>query len=181
MLPQRPRKGISLAECENRTKLQRAPATEQLVTGCDPRWSPPFMPWFEQDFQGSLRVRQLDRAARWIYGDLLRAGWHCDTAPYFPNDEEQLRAICDCPRPLWNKHRESVMRCFTPTPDGKLLYHQKVVKEFNRALSEHQRKVAAGKSRWGKPIEGAGPQVHAHEHQELHIHNYAPQKASDDE
>jgi hypothetical protein len=142
------------------------------------------MPWFEQDFQGSLRVRQLDRVARWIYGDLLRAGWHCDTAPYLPNDEEQLRAICDCPPAVWKKHREAVMRCFKPTPDGKLLYHPKVVKEFKRALSEHERKVAAGKSRWGKQItEGSGMQLHTHEHNEFHnhIHQEGPRKRNDHE
>ena len=74
------------------------------------------------------------------------------------------------------------MRCFTPTPDGKLLYHPKVVKEFKRAISEHQRKVAAGKSRWGKQIaEGSGTQFHTHEHREVHIHHPAPRKASDHE
>jgi hypothetical protein len=92
------------------------------------------MPWFETDFQGSLRVRQLVRVAKWIYGDLLRAGWHCASAPYLPNNDEQLRAICDCPSRLWKKHRLAVIRCFTPTADRKLLYHPKMLREYQRAL-----------------------------------------------
>ena len=70
----------------------------------------------------------------------------------------------------------------TPNEEGKLLYHPKVVKEFNRALSEHQRKVAAGKIRWGKQIvESPGLQLHTHEHNEFHLHQDAPRKPSDHE
>jgi hypothetical protein len=104
---------------------------------------------------------------------LLRAGWHCDTAPYLPNNDEELRAICDCPPGLWKKHRQEVRGCFTPTPDGKLLYHPKMVREYERALSEHQRKVAAGKSRWNK--QASGPQIQLHEHVEYHHHEHKGQ------
>jgi|ERR1700737_456846 hypothetical protein len=74
-----PPKGISLARSETQSEAQRESPTGQLARACDRHWTPPFMPWFETDFQGSLRVRRLHRVARWIYGDLLRAGWHCDS------------------------------------------------------------------------------------------------------
>src|ERR1700737_1166141 len=173
-----PPKGISLARSETQSEAQRESPTGQLARACDRHWTPPFMPWFETDFQGSLRVRRLHRVARWIYGDLLRAGWHCDSAPYLPNDDEQLRTICDCPPGLWKKHRQAVIGCFIPTPDGKLLYHPKMVREYQRALSEHQRKVAGGKSRWGAPVtDVSGPQAHTHQHRELHVHKHVRRSA----
>lgn len=185
------KRGIPLSRFESHTRSEGQERPAYVVTACENRWSPPFMPWFETDFQGSLRVRQLDRIARWIYGDLLRSGWHCDSAPYLPNDDDQLRAICDCPRSFWTKHGPAVKRCFTPKPDGKWLYHPKMVREYERALSEHQRKVAAGKRRWDKPMaEGPNLQIHSHEHRHVHQHTTTHanpgrsnlgQRATDDE
>lgn len=148
--------------------LKPEPSNSEAPMIVNYHWTPPFMPWFESDFQGSLRVRQLNRVARWIYGDLLRAGWHCDTAPYLPKEPEQLRAMCDCPVTHWKKHCQAVIACFTTTPDGKFLYHPKMVREYERALSEHRRKVAAGKSRWNKSEDG--PDLHLHQHTHKHLH-----------
>jgi hypothetical protein len=172
--PTQSQQGISLAQFEPQNDLSsRESVTKpsELAAHTAGRWTPPFMPWFEQDFQGSLRVRRLPREARSIYRELLCAGWHCDNAPYLPNDPEELRAICDCPPRLWKKYGQAVMECFTPTSDANLLYHPKMVREYERALSEHQRKVAAGRSRWNKPMtEGSGPQIQTHEHYEYHLH-----------
>lgn len=178
--PTRSKTGISLAKSEPQNEVSRvesnASPPEQVANTCH-RWTPPFMPWFEQDFQGSIRVRRLAREARWIYRDLLCAAWHCDSAPFLPNNQEELRAICDCPSHYWKKHGQAVLACFTPTPDGKWLYHPKMVREYERALSEHQRKVAAGRSRWNKPMaEASGPQIHTHEHHEYHLHQQLVQE-----
>lgn len=165
-------KFVTLAHFEGQAEQKLTPTRATTAANVEDHWNPPFMPWFESDFQGSIRVRRLHRIARWIYGDLLRAAWHCDTAPDLPNDDEQLRAICGCSPADWKKHGPSVKQCFTPTTDGTLLYHPKLRREYEHALSGHQRKVAAGKSRWDRATVEPTVQIHNHEHKEVHTHTH---------
>jgi uncharacterized protein YdaU (DUF1376 family) len=159
---------VSLATAEPYPgKSQVGLSAPELATS-ELRWNPPYMRWFENDFQASPRVRRLHPLARLILRALLCAAWHTDSAPCLPNDSEQLRVICDCPARYWKRHGQAVMGCFSSTRDGKWLYHPKMVREYEHALSEHSRKVAAGKSRWNKAV----TEIHKHEHLEFHHHKH---------
>lgn len=114
------------------------------------RWKPPYVPWFEGDFSGSYNVRKMARLARLMYRSLLQQGWHSDNPPYIPNREADLLLMADAPSAEeWALHQESILARFKQTPDGLWLFHPKAVREYDRACSEHDRKVAAGSKRWG--------------------------------
>ena len=117
------------------------------------RWKPPYMPWFEGDFCGSFNVRKMPPLARLMYRSLLQQGWHSDYPPFLPNIDADLMLMADAPSlEDWEQHKACILERFKKTPDCLWLYHPKAVREYNRAVSQHERKQAAGVQRWqGSP------------------------------
>ncbi len=112
------------------------------------------MPWFEGDFCGSFNVRKMKPLARLMYRALLAQGWHSDRPPYLPNNEEDLALMADTPSPeAWAEHRDSILQRFKRTDDGQWLYHPKLLREYDRALTEHLRKVQGGRGRWRDAVQ----------------------------
>ncbi len=128
------------------------------------RWKPPFMAWFEGDFAGSFNVRKMPPIARLMYRSLLQQAWHTDNPPYLPSDDTLLRLMADAPsKMIWAKNRDIILARFHKTYDGKWLFHPKSVREYDRVLAEHERKVQAGEQRWRAMQEqssSAAPEEH---------------------
>jgi hypothetical protein len=137
------------------------PSNRQNQAETEEPWKPPFMPWFEGDFAGSFNVRKMKPLARLMYRSLLAEGWHSDRPPYLPNSDGDLSAMADAPSPEdWAEHKESILARFKKTEDGLWLYHPKALREYDRARSEHDRKVAAGSQRWSKQSTSRAPAQH---------------------
>ena len=108
-------------------------------------WKPPFCPWFEGDFCGSLNVRKMAPLARLMYRSLLLQAWHSDRPPCLAADDRTLQLMADAPTSeLWAQHKEEILRRFQKTQDGEWFVHPKMLREYKRALSEHERKAKAG-------------------------------------
>jgi len=89
-----------------------------------------------------------------MYRSLLLQAWQSDRPPCVPADDKVLQMMADAPdSETWAQHKDEVLRRFHKTTDG-WMYHPKMLKEYKRALVEHERKAAAGLSgnmkRWGK-------------------------------
>jgi len=141
------------------------------------RWTPPYMPWFESDFAGAFNVRNMKPLPRLMYRSLLQQGWRSDKPPYLPNNDALLRLMADAPsEKIWAKHRAEILSRFQITEDGKWLFHTKSLREYNRAVAEHERKVAGGLQRWQGDRKHSGSSAPTqHEHRDvapLSSHNH---------
>jgi len=84
-----------------------------------------------------------------MYRSLLQQGWHSDNPPYLPNDDATLRLMADAPSPAaWAKNRSEILSRFQKTADGNWLFHPKSLREYERAVAEHERKAFGGVQRW---------------------------------
>jgi uncharacterized protein YdaU (DUF1376 family) len=110
-------------------------------------YKPPYMPWFEGDFMGSFRVRQLKPRARLMYRSLLQQAWRSHNPPYLPADDAALALMADAKLSEWKRHKDSILKMFTRTDDGQWLFHPKSVDLYQRVQAEHVAKQRGGHMR----------------------------------
>jgi hypothetical protein len=114
-----------------------------------------YLRWFEGDFSGEVKVRRMGKLPRLLYRCLLQSAWASSKPPYLSNDDVELEFMSDAPSPEdWQRCKAEVLAMFQKTPDGKFLFHGKMLLEYERAKAIQERHsegaTVTNSKRWGK-------------------------------
>lgn len=114
--------------------------------------------WDEPAFQIDQKVQRMTTTEKWAYGQLLRTGWVCDTAPYLPDDDNELWFMAGCESPeQWDTVKVKVRAMFTPVPVGSvtlkngepnaacLLSRRRLVRDWQKVLAKRAKMRDGGR------------------------------------
>jgi uncharacterized protein YdaU (DUF1376 family) len=114
-------------------------------------YKPPYFLLYVNDLLSSSYVDLMDSEQFGWYMKLLMRSWQSDIPCYLPNDFEVLRSVLrigrrtkelsqfDCRFPL-------VYERFSVTDDKKLIFHPRLVEQYNSLLEKHDKQVSGGQA-----------------------------------
>jgi hypothetical protein len=112
--------------------------------------APPFQKWAERDFLADTMMMHWQ--ARMFYRTLLQAGFStASTRPNLPANPDQLRRLLGgVPAEIWAEHEAEVLAMFTPSPDGLLLTHRRLLEDFGKLQDYRHAQAKTSSAYWEK-------------------------------
>jgi uncharacterized protein YdaU (DUF1376 family) len=114
---------------------------------------PPAFLLYVNDLLASPEVDKMDSDQfRW-YMTLLARAWHSDKPCHIPSDRNELYSLsrakfCGISRKVFDRKIGLVLGRFKSTDDGKWLYNEKLLNQYNELEKKYLKRAAAAHERW---------------------------------